>query len=162
VSNLVAQKKEIKRTSRARARLEAELHDAALQEDEQAQQSAVREFELIQAGLKPIKPSKTDQAGAIESRSGEKRKAATDEETPSEDRHKARKVLGETKVSDSLILRMISKLKVGSREKKHAQHGRRRRDTTPRLSRKQPPLRRMSSPNPSALLPKLAHSTDTL
>lgn len=94
VSNLVAQKKEIKRTARARARIEEELRDAAVQEGEDAQQRAMKDFELVQAGLNPSTSS------SAELKRGEKRKSTIEDGAAEDDRAKPRrKVLGEAKVN---------------------------------------------------------------
>ncbi|KAH6661656.1 RING finger domain-containing protein [Plectosphaerella plurivora] len=98
VSNLVAQKKEIKRTARARARIEDELRDAAVQEGEDAQQRAMKDFELVQAGLNPSTSS------SAELRRGEKRKSTIEDGAAEDDRAKPRrKVLGEAKGEDTRL-----------------------------------------------------------
>ncbi|WYZ40301.1 hypothetical protein EsH8_IV_000642 [Colletotrichum jinshuiense] len=51
ISNLLAQKKEIKRVERAREKVEQEILDAQARQDAEAQERAIKEFEKIQAGL---------------------------------------------------------------------------------------------------------------
>ncbi|KAK1659370.1 RING finger domain-containing protein [Colletotrichum godetiae] len=53
VANLLAQKKEIKREEKAREKVEQATLEAQAQQDAEAQVRAVKDFESIQAGLKP-------------------------------------------------------------------------------------------------------------
>lgn len=92
---MLSQKKEIKRTARAREKLQAELHDAATQQDEEARQCETRDFELTQAGLLPNR-GETARAAVNESRPGGKRKLMPEDDTADESsrdhRAKSRKV----------------------------------------------------------------------
>ncbi|KAJ0284527.1 hypothetical protein COL940_004087 [Colletotrichum noveboracense] len=47
------QKKEIKRLERAREKAEQEIHEALARKDAEAQERAIKEFEMLQAGLNP-------------------------------------------------------------------------------------------------------------
>lgn len=109
LNNILAQKKEIKRAEKARELEEKEAAEANAKADEEAQARAVREFELVQAGLegaggrKGGKAESDLQEGASEAvKRGEKRKFALDEDEVArhaeDDRAKARKAIEEEKV----------------------------------------------------------------
>lgn len=123
LSNILAQKKDIKRSARAREREDAEAAEAQARRDDEAQARAVREFELTLAGLDAVPgrggagtsgreslPSSSVAAAAAteprrligEAKAGEKRKFALDEEEvvrhAENDRAKARKAIDDEKV----------------------------------------------------------------
>lgn len=117
LSNILAQKKDIKRSARAREREDAEAAEAQARRDDEAQARAVREFELTLAGLEvpgggggtsgrellPSAAASMEPRRAIgESKTGEKRKFALDEDEvvrhAENDRAKARKALDDEKV----------------------------------------------------------------
>ncbi|KAF6843668.1 Nitric oxide synthase-interacting protein-like protein [Colletotrichum musicola] len=68
VANLLAQKKEIKRLEMARKKAEQQVMEAQTREDVEAQERAIKEFEMIQAG---INPSPTQTSGLSSSPQGE-------------------------------------------------------------------------------------------
>lgn len=72
LSNIIAQKKEIKRLDKTREAEERDVAEDKARLDEEAQARAVKEFELVQAGF--------DVQETADRRSGEKRKAPTDED----------------------------------------------------------------------------------
>ncbi|KAI5863238.1 ENOS interacting protein [Durotheca rogersii] len=67
LSNILAQKKEIKRLERAREQEEREAEETRKQQEEEAHERAVREFELTQIGLEAKVKNRND---AATSRSG--------------------------------------------------------------------------------------------
>ncbi len=117
LSNILAQKKEIKRLAKAKEQEDREEQEEKGRQDLEARERAVRDFERTQAGFDPsgrrlgaVKPSNTpleetraaeDQQSSIPGR-GEKRKFSLDEEElariASEERTKVRKQLDEEKV----------------------------------------------------------------
>ncbi|KAF4966430.1 hypothetical protein FSARC_5874 [Fusarium sarcochroum] len=119
LSNILTQKKDIKRAQKARAAVEEETARQKAHEDEQDRERAIADFELTQAGLDRKKKgsvAKTDDAKEDattgESNSlvlvGTKRKFALDQDEldriAREDKVKARKALDEEKVSLRLIV----------------------------------------------------------
>lgn len=123
LSNILAQKKEIRRADRARAHEAREAAEQRARQDEAAQARAVREFEMVQLGF-DVGGGKGGRAGggggggggddreggaaaekdaAAEAKRGEKRKFALDEEEVSRnaesERVKARKAIEDEKVS---------------------------------------------------------------
>ncbi|KAM0274294.1 hypothetical protein ACHAQH_008001 [Verticillium albo-atrum] len=109
ISNLLAQKKEIKRLTRAREKAQQDLQDAVERDDAEAQKRAVKDFETIQAGLtlvpQPFKSEPESTANVEPDRPVQtgKRKAVFDEEEAERivknDRAKARKTLDQETVS---------------------------------------------------------------
>lgn len=127
LSNILAQKKEIKRNEKAREQEDKEALEEQARADAEAEARAIREFELTQAGLslKPAaradgKKSSTSTSTPMEkpppeatpselngtpdptAKTGEKRKFALDEDElariASEERAKARKAIDSEKV----------------------------------------------------------------
>jgi len=117
LSNILAQKQEIKRLEKAKANQDREDQDQEARRDAEAKERAVREFELTQAGF-DVKSTTTTAAAADSSgvpardldagvkedvaKTGAKRKFSLDEEELSrianEDRLKVRKAMEEEKV----------------------------------------------------------------
>ena len=114
LSNLLAQKKEIKRAAKARQHVEVESARARVLEDEEDQQRAVQDFELTQAGLHRARKGKaTGHAGGdneddVPTVTGTKRKFSLDddelERIAREDKVKARKAIEDEKVGFSAFL----------------------------------------------------------
>ncbi|KAB5569980.1 hypothetical protein GE09DRAFT_692243 [Coniochaeta sp. 2T2.1] len=119
LSNILAQKKEIKRLEKALQQEEREQLEAKARQDAEAQELAIREFELTQAGLDvkaakgsaraqsiqehtPTVHSPTPEANGAEKR-GEKRKFSLDpdevERIAEEERAKARRAIEDEKSS---------------------------------------------------------------
>ncbi|KAI8153128.1 E3 ubiquitin-protein ligase CSU1 [Colletotrichum sp. SAR 10_70] len=115
VANLLAQKKEIKRLERAREKAEQEIHEALARKDAEAQERAIKEFEMLQAGLNPALSSRTAppssssstrdneaDSGSITAKVGSKRKFVLDQEEleriAEDDRTKAKKSIEYEKV----------------------------------------------------------------
>ncbi|KAM0334055.1 hypothetical protein ACHAQA_001075 [Verticillium albo-atrum] len=110
ISNLLAQKKEIKRLTRAREKAQQDLQDAVDRDDAEAQKRAVKDFETIQAGLTLApQPARTEPAAKDEPdrpiQPG-KRKAVFDEEEAEkiakDDRAKARKTIDQETSKDKM------------------------------------------------------------
>ncbi|KAL2181392.1 uncharacterized protein P884DRAFT_273915 [Thermothelomyces heterothallicus CBS 202.75] len=122
LSNILAQKKEIKRAEKAREQEEREAQEEKARLDAEAQERAIREFELTQAGLsikresasstgreKAEPPGRNDQGdsggnvGEKGPKTGEKRKFSLDPDElariAEEERAKARKAIDEEKAS---------------------------------------------------------------
>ncbi|EQB55705.1 RING finger domain-containing protein [Colletotrichum gloeosporioides Cg-14] len=116
VANLLAQKKEIKRLERAREKAEQEIHEALARKDAEAQERAIKEFEMLQAGLNPALSSRTAaplsssltheneaDSGSITAKVGSKRKFVLDQEEleriAEDDRTKAKKSIEYEKAS---------------------------------------------------------------
>ncbi|KAL2156381.1 hypothetical protein VTH82DRAFT_1126 [Thermothelomyces myriococcoides] len=122
LSNILAQKKEIKRAEKAREQEEREAQEEKARLDAEAQERAIREFELTQAGLsikrdstsstgreRTEPPGRKDQGdGSGDARengpkTGEKRKFSLDPDElariAEEERAKARKAIDEEKES---------------------------------------------------------------
>ena len=117
LSNILAQKKEIKRLAKAKEQEDREEQEEKGRQDLEARERAVRDFERTQAGFDPsgrrlgaVRPSNTpleetraveDQQSSMPGR-GEKRKFSLDDEElariASEERAKVRKQLDEEKV----------------------------------------------------------------
>lgn len=119
--NILAQKKEIKRTEKAREHEEREAREEKARRDAEAQERAIREFEMTQAGLsiksgstssrrkEPTEPPPEREAEDAESgtqngiKTGEKRKFSLDPDEVSriaeEARAKARKAIDGENVS---------------------------------------------------------------
>lgn len=113
LSNILAQKKEIKRLEKALQQEQREALDAKARQEAEAQERAVREFELTQAGLdvragrgsaraQSIQEhSPTTEVNGVEKR-GEKRKFSLDadevERIAEEERAKARRAIDDEKV----------------------------------------------------------------
>ncbi|KAF3769903.1 hypothetical protein M406DRAFT_354171 [Cryphonectria parasitica EP155] len=111
LSNILAQKKEIKRSEKAREAEEKEAAEARARSDEEARARAVREFELVQAGFdvsggsgrRTEEPTATTEDVDGEARRGAKRKFALDEDEVAryaeDDRAKARRAIEDEKNS---------------------------------------------------------------
>lgn len=116
LSNILAQKKEIRRAGRARAHEAREAAEQRARQDEAAQARAVREFEMVQLGFDvggggdreggaaaAAAAAGGEKDAAAEGKRGEKRKFALDEEEVSRnaesERAKARKAIEDEKVS---------------------------------------------------------------
>lgn len=107
LSNILAQKKEIRRAERAREHEAREAAELRARQDEEAQARAVKEFELVQAGFDvpgaggPGESSEPVQT-AGEAKKGGKRKFSLDEDEvvrhAENDRAKARKAIDDEKV----------------------------------------------------------------
>lgn len=109
LSNILAQKKEIKRADKAREHEAKEAEELRARRDEEAQARAVKEFELVQLGFDVpsggagASGESAEASGAAgEARQGEKRKFALDEDEvlrhAQNDRAKARKAIDDEKV----------------------------------------------------------------
>ncbi|KAL2164216.1 hypothetical protein VTH06DRAFT_3432 [Thermothelomyces fergusii] len=122
LSNILAQKKEIKRAEKAREQEEREAREEKARLDAEAQERAIREFELTQAGLsikrdstsgtgreEPEPPGRSDRGGGGGDgredgpKTGEKRKFSLDPDElariAEEERARARKAIDEEKAS---------------------------------------------------------------
>ncbi|KAH8889315.1 ENOS interacting protein [Thozetella sp. PMI_491] len=113
LSNILAQKKEIKRLAKAKEQEERNGNEEKARQDAEAQGRAVRDFELTQAGFdlrqgRKGAPAENERPGAgspgsRESGRGEKRKFSLDEDEVAriaiEERAKARKQLDEEKAA---------------------------------------------------------------
>lgn len=118
LSNILAQKKEIKRLERAKEKELAEIQETTVNEEEEAKQRAIEEFERVQMGLE----AKVGDGRSIVGRHdgkvvveeqleggkrGEKRKFELDEEELIEiargDRAKARKAIDDEKASKTSL-----------------------------------------------------------
>lgn len=119
LSNILAQKQEIKRLEKTREQEEREAAESQARQDAEAQERAVKEFELIQAGFngsggRRREAPDQDQStvsGAQDAnvvKRGEKRKFSLDEDevlrNAMDDRAKARKAIQDEKVSSQPIL----------------------------------------------------------
>ena len=120
MSNILAQKKEIKRLEKAREREEKEAEEDRNCEEDEARERAVQEFEKIQMGLEAKvggigkklverEPGKfVVEENVAGSRTGEKRKFALDEDellrVAREERNKARKAINDEKVCNLSII----------------------------------------------------------
>jgi nitric oxide synthase-interacting protein len=125
LSNILAQKKEIKRAEKAREQEEREAQEEKARRDAEAQERAIREFELTQAGLS-IKRSESANSSGREkpepvareterlengtengAKRGEKRKFSLDPDEvariATEERAKARKALDDEKVTQATV-----------------------------------------------------------
>ncbi|CAJ2506833.1 Uu.00g080190.m01.CDS01 [Anthostomella pinea] len=110
LSNILAQKKEIKRLEKVREQEARDADEIQAQQDGEARDRAIREFEMTQSGLDPSKPgprnpTTTEQGAATpdrERRSG-KRKFELDEDEvlriAADDRAKARKAIDDEKAA---------------------------------------------------------------
>lgn len=106
LTNILAQKKEIKRLEKTREHEEREAADGRARQDEEAQARAVKEFELVQAGFDvgrgAGRPGRDSSAEPADAKKGEKRKFALDEDEVAQhaenDRAKARKAIDDEKV----------------------------------------------------------------
>ncbi|XXG96473.1 Lyso-phosphatidylcholine acyltransferase [Hypoxylon texense] len=121
LSNILAQKKEIKRLEKLREQEERDQEEDKLRREEEARDRAVREFEMTQIGLDAkARSSKSGDRSAAEARressstpaaealnSGKKRKFEMDEEElariAQEDRAKARKAIDDEKASKPIL-----------------------------------------------------------
>ncbi|KAI2782951.1 ENOS interacting protein [Daldinia loculata] len=128
LSNILAQKKEIKRLEKVREQGEREALEEKARQEEEARERAVREFEMTQIGLdakarsnSTNKDDNTARKGSIDSRdqsstpaavelpngSGKKRKFEIDAEElmriAQEDRAKARKAIDEEKATKPVL-----------------------------------------------------------
>ena len=109
VTNLLAQKKEVKRLARTRERLKQELLDEAARHKQETDQRAIDDFELLQSGFAPQLSSTANEKhtsslhtatseteiGNLRKDSGKRKhilSEAASEEMPTEDRAKARKL----------------------------------------------------------------------
>ena len=122
LSNILAQKKEIKRLEKARDQDERDAREEQARKDAEAQERAIREFELTQAGLeirsqhKAATPAATRREGngspepaeASSAKKGGKRKFSFDGDEvariATEERAKARKAIEDEKVRHALSL----------------------------------------------------------
>ena len=129
MSNILAQKKEIKRLEKVREKEEREAEEDRIREEDEARERAVQEFEKIQMGLE----AKVGGAGkkivgrdegkiAVEedvagSKKGEKRKFELDEDEllriAREERTKVRKAIDEEKVGMPLVIQVVTDNVVG-------------------------------------------------
>ena len=115
LSNILAQKQEIKRLEKAREQEEREAAESQARQDAEAQERAVKEFELIQAGFNSSGGRSGNSSGQRETtaqgaqdtslvKRGEKRKFSLDEDevlrNARDDRAKARKAIEDEKVSN--------------------------------------------------------------
>lgn len=120
LSNILAQKKEIKRAEKAREQEEREVQEDKARRDAEAQERAIREFELTQAGLSIKGSESANSAGGVRTeppgrdlgaaqiglenraKRGEKRKFSLDPDEvariAAEERAKARKAIDDEKV----------------------------------------------------------------
>lgn len=109
LSNILAQKKEIKRLDRAREQEEREAQEDQARRGLEEQSRAVQEFELTQAGLDSQRRKSSAQVedGGGSTR-GEKRKFSIDEDEvlriASQERSKARRAIDDEKVASPLQL----------------------------------------------------------
>lgn len=113
LTNLLAQKKELKRAQKSRRQAEKDIAQAQAAQDEEDQLRAVKDFELVQAGLLEAVPQqptseklyKEENDASVST--GSKRKFTLDEEELSriaaEDRRKARKAIEDDKVREIWI-----------------------------------------------------------
>jgi len=114
LSNILAQKKEIKRATKARENEDKETLEEQARKDAEAQERAVREFELTQAGLSV---KRTQQAGGSPAepasqepengaKAGEKRKFSLDGDEVAriamEERAKARRAIDQETVRNPM------------------------------------------------------------
>ncbi|CAM1502813.1 Fc.00g075890.m01.CDS01 [Cosmosporella sp. VM-42] len=109
LSNLLAQKKEIKRAAKARQHAEEESARARALDDEEDQQRAIQDFELTQAGLDRARKGKAAERGSGDDKAhaptatGTKRKFSLDdgelERIAREDKVKARKAIEDEKAT---------------------------------------------------------------
>lgn len=114
----MAQKKEIKRLEKLREHEQREALEVQAEQDAEAQERAVKEFELLQAGFDVNRNRKTNppkdevkaelvRQDSTEKKTGEKRKFALDEDevlrNAMDDRAKARKAIDAEKVHDHLM-----------------------------------------------------------
>ncbi|KAK5652536.1 hypothetical protein OQA88_10442 [Cercophora sp. LCS_1] len=107
LSNILAQKKEIKRLEKVKEQEEREAAEEQARQDLEAQERAVREFELTQAGLEVKRNGKdgdaVPRAERTDVKRGEKRKFSLDEDElariAAEERNKARKAIDDEKAS---------------------------------------------------------------
>ena len=110
LTNLLAQRKELKRADKLRREAEEEAAKNRAADDEEEQRRAIRDFELTQVGLEAAgrkQPSSSDAKPNVHTdettqHNGLKRKFALDEDEVSriakEDRAKARKAIDDEKV----------------------------------------------------------------
>ncbi len=111
LSNILAQKKDIKRQGKAKEHEDRELLEMKAREDAEARERALREFELVQAGFdvrnghakKAQEEAALERLDSTESKRGEKRKFELDEDEVArialEDRAKARKAIDDEKAA---------------------------------------------------------------
>ncbi|KAK4252075.1 nitric oxide synthase-interacting protein [Corynascus novoguineensis] len=123
LSNILAQKKEIRRAEKAREQEEREAREEKARQDAEAQERAIREFELTQAGLSITRTGSTSSTGREKPeplgregqgddgangrdngpKAGEKRKFSLDPDEVAriaeEERAKARKAIDDEKAS---------------------------------------------------------------
>ncbi|OBT79789.1 hypothetical protein VF21_01426 [Pseudogymnoascus sp. 05NY08] len=118
LSNILAQKKEIKRMEKVAERELAEAQDVALKDDEEAKKRAVEEFERVQMGLQAKVGAGRSIIGrqsgkvvveedVVGGKRGEKRKFELDEDEllriAKDDRTKARKAIDDEKASKTTL-----------------------------------------------------------
>ncbi|KAK4106272.1 ENOS interacting protein [Parathielavia hyrcaniae] len=84
LSNILAQKKEIKRAEQAREREERKAREEQARRDSEAQDRAIREFELTQAGLSIKRENSNASSGEKEMTETPGREAAAGNETPAQ------------------------------------------------------------------------------
>ncbi|EOO04453.1 putative ring finger domain-containing protein [Phaeoacremonium minimum UCRPA7] len=118
LSNILAQKQEIKRLEKAREQEEREAAESQARQDAEAQERAVKEFELIQAGFNSSGGRSGNSSGQRETtaqgaqdtslvKRGEKRKFSLDEDevlrNAMDDRAKARKAIEDEKNAKAVL-----------------------------------------------------------
>ncbi|KAI1453600.1 ENOS interacting protein [Annulohypoxylon moriforme] len=121
LSNILAQRKEIKRLEKQREQEEHDAEEERLRQEEEARERAIREFEMTQIGLDVKAKSSNNKAGTTSGKSDEngtpptadplnsarKRKFQMDEEElariAKEDRAKARKAIEDEKAAKPVL-----------------------------------------------------------
>ncbi|KAI5460062.1 hypothetical protein BGZ63DRAFT_264339 [Mariannaea sp. PMI_226] len=113
LANILAQKKDIKRAEKAKKHAEEEAARAKASEDQEDQERAIKDFELVQAGLEKSKNSSSSKSTATEEESkalvatGTKRKFELDGEELNriarEDKIKARKAIDDEKATKPIL-----------------------------------------------------------
>ncbi|KAF7534365.1 hypothetical protein G7Z17_g13373 [Cylindrodendrum hubeiense] len=109
LSNLLTQKKDIKRAEKARQHAEGEAARARAVDDQEDQERAIKDFELTQAGLERARkgaaapPKTTTDEGDASATAGTKRKFELDEDEldriTRQDKAKARKAIDDEKAA---------------------------------------------------------------
>jgi len=110
LSNILAQKKEIKRLEKAREQEERDALEMKARDDAEAQKRAIKEFELIQAGFDvrngqhgPEAERTIERRDSTDEKRGEKRKFDLDDDELSriaeQDRAKARRAIDDEKAA---------------------------------------------------------------
>lgn len=103
LANILAQKKELKRTEKIRKAAEEDTAKTKAAQDEEDQERAVKDFELTQAGFSSAKRKQIAETAPEDEAAGTKRKFTLDEDEieriARQDRTKARKAIEDEKVS---------------------------------------------------------------